>query len=104
MFNQCPSRGLTQGGKPCQGTGARTGRAITTSMDKVSHSKSPPVMEGLSLATTWFQEIGNLDRHLRVVNSRFLLLFFFFFTDICICSIGIYAIVCDSEGVIYGVE
>lgn len=102
MFNQCPSRGLTQGGKPCQGTGARTGRAITTSMDKVSHSKSPPVMEGLSLATTWFQEIGNLDRHLRVVNSRFLLLFFF--TDICICSIGIYAIVCDSEGVIHGVE
>ena len=78
MFNQCPSRGLTQGGKPCQGTGARTGRAITTSMDKVSHSKSPPVMEGLSLATTWFQEIGNLDRHLRVVNYRFLLLFFFF--------------------------
>lgn len=76
MFNQCPSRDLTQGGKQCQGTGARTGRAITTSMDRVSHSKSPPVMERLSLATTWFQEVGNLDRHLRVVNSRFSLFFF----------------------------
>lgn len=93
MFTQCPSRGLTQGGKPCQGTGARTGRAITTSMDRVSHSKSPPVMERLSLATTWFQEIGNLDRHLRVVNSRFSFFFLLIYVYVQLVLMPLFATV-----------
>lgn len=39
-----PSKGQGQGGKLCQGTGARTGRATATSMAKPSPLRSQPVM------------------------------------------------------------
>ena len=70
MFTLCPSRGLGLGGKPCQGTGARTGRATPTSMARASPSRSPPVMAGLSLATMLHLLIGNLDRHMRGHSFR----------------------------------
>jgi len=71
MFIQCRSRVLRQGGKLCQGTGARTGKAILTSMAKVFLSKSPQVMVGLWLATTPCQKTGNLAKHFQAVNSSF---------------------------------
>ncbi|KAL2333999.1 hypothetical protein Fmac_015212 [Flemingia macrophylla] len=71
MFTQCPSKGLGQGGKPCQETGGRNSKAIPTSMAKASFFRSPQVMEGLSLATTLCLITGNLDKHLKGHNSRY---------------------------------
>ncbi|KAL2318601.1 hypothetical protein Fmac_032477 [Flemingia macrophylla] len=71
MFTQCPSKGLGQGGKPCQETGGRIGKAIPTSMAKASLFRSPQVMEGLSLATTLCLITGNLDKYLKGHNSRY---------------------------------
>ncbi|KAL2319488.1 hypothetical protein Fmac_028457 [Flemingia macrophylla] len=71
MFTQCPSKGLGQGGKPCQEIGGRIGKAIPTSMAKASLFRSPQVMEGLSLATTLCLIIGNLDKYLKGHNSRY---------------------------------
>lgn len=70
MFKVCPSRGLGQGGNQCQGTGDRIGRAIPTSMAKPSPSKSQPAMELHSSTIMSFLLVGNLDRPLKVVNSR----------------------------------
>jgi len=70
MCTQCPSKGPELDGNQCQGTGARTGRATPTSMDKPSLFKSPPVMAELWQATMWHQPIGNLARPSKEANSR----------------------------------
>lgn len=69
-FILCQSRDQGRDGKPCQGTGARTGRAIHTSMARACPSRSQPVMAEPSLATMLCQQTGNLDRPLRVDNFR----------------------------------
>lgn len=70
MFMQSRSKGRKQGGNPCQGTGAKTGRAIHTLMVKPFLFKSRPVMVKPSLATTWRRLIGNLVKPSKGVSSR----------------------------------
>lgn len=70
MFTLCQSKDQELGGNPCQGIGAKTGKAIPTSMAKAYPSKSQPAMAELSLATILCQQIGNLDRPSREHNFR----------------------------------
>lgn len=44
MYMLWQSKGQGLDGRRCQGTGARTGRATTISMDRASHLRSPLVM------------------------------------------------------------
>lgn len=49
-------------GKQCQETGELIGKALLTLMDKVSHSKSKPVMVRSRQQPTSFHRIGSLVR------------------------------------------
>lgn len=73
---QFQSKGQELGGKPCQETGVKIGRATRTLMAKAFQLWSPQVTVELSQATTWPLLIGSLVRPLKVVNSRFSLLIY----------------------------
>lgn len=70
MFVRSRSKGPGLGGKLCQETGGKTGRATLILMDKACLFKSPPVTVELSQASTWRLVIGSLDRALKVVNFK----------------------------------
>jgi len=64
-----PSKVQGIGGKPCQGIGAKTGRAIPTLMDRVSPFWSPQVMAAVSSHTMLHHQVGPLDRPTPEGNS-----------------------------------
>ncbi|KAL9674781.1 hypothetical protein QQ045_002980 [Rhodiola kirilowii] len=70
MFTRCRSRDRRQGGKPCPGTGARTGRATPISTDRASRLKSPPVTEESSQTTTWRLPVGSSVKPSKVANFK----------------------------------
>lgn len=49
-------------GRPCPGTGVRTGRATLTLMVKPSLSRSQPAMDVLLSPTMWLLPIGPLAK------------------------------------------
>lgn len=67
---QCPLRVQKQGGKLCQGIGAKIGRAILTSMAKPYLSELWPAMGKPSPPTTLCPPVGNSAKPLKEVNSR----------------------------------
>jgi hypothetical protein len=69
MFMLCLSRDLELGGKPCQGIGAKIGRATHISTAKASPSESQQVMARLLPATILCLRIGNLDKLSKEANS-----------------------------------
>lgn len=70
MFIQFQSKARKQGGKPCQETGAKTGKATITSTVKAYLFKSPPVMVELSQATMRCLLAGSLVRLLKEASFK----------------------------------
>ncbi|KAL0377555.1 UNVERIFIED_CONTAM: hypothetical protein Sradi_3061000 [Sesamum radiatum] len=74
MYTQCTLRDQELHGSQCQETGAKTGRAIHTSMDKASLSRSPRAMAEAWSRTTLLHPTGLSGRHSPELNSARLVL------------------------------
>lgn len=62
MYIQYPLKVQRPDGKQCQGTGARTGKAILTLMAKASLSSSRPVTDTVLFLSTLLHPVGPSDR------------------------------------------
>ena len=69
MYILWPSKVQGLDGKPCQGIGAKTGRAIPTLMDRVSPFWSPQVTVAVSSHTMQHHKVGPLDKPTLEGNS-----------------------------------
>lgn len=64
-----PSKAQELDGKPCQGTGGKTGRATPTWMDRVFPLQSPPAMATVCSHTMLPHLVGPLGRPTLEGNS-----------------------------------